>query len=156
MWFIRRVKEFHAAGAAGNKAAFVALTGSSATPLGLLATDGAEPVGWVAVGPRSRYLRAVKTPTLKATDRGEDDSTWLVPCLFVRPDRRGQSITQALLAGAVEFARASGARAIEGFPARDRLGSGDKQVGTASLFRRAGFDIAHSPSPNRVVMRLEF
>jgi GNAT superfamily N-acetyltransferase len=155
MWFIRRVKDFHADGAVGNKTAFLALAAASTLPLGLLAMEGEDPVGWVAVGPRSRYTRAITTPTLKATDRQEDDMVWLIPCLFVRPDRRGQGVTQTLLAGAVEFARTGGARAIEGFPCAERQRSGDRQVGTAALFGRAGFAATHHPSPNRVVMRLD-
>ena len=50
--------------------------------------DG-EPVGWAAAGPRSRYARAVRTPTLKGVDHSEDDDVWLAPCFFVRRDKRG-------------------------------------------------------------------
>ncbi|MDF1631861.1 GNAT family N-acetyltransferase [Mycoplana sp. MJR14] len=154
MWFIRRVKDFHAGGAAANRAAFAALGETSPLPLGLLAFDDDEPVGWVAAGPRARYARAVKTPTLKTTDRAEDATVWLVPCLFVRPERRGQAISGVLLAAAVELARQSGATAIEGFPLTGRTGNADRQVGTEALFRRAGFDAIDRPSSNRVVMRL--
>ena len=63
MWFIIPVKEFHALGHEGNRASFCELVASSEQPLGLLAYQNDEPVGWCAVGPRSRYVRALKTPT---------------------------------------------------------------------------------------------
>ena len=156
MWFIIAVKEYHQGGAAANEAKFKALAKSSAHPMGLIAYRDGEPVGWAAAGPRSRYARAVKTPTMKAIDQSENDDVWLVPCFFIRPDMRGQKITRALLEGAVKLARKSKASAIEGFPtAGSKLGSADRQVATEHLFETCGFNAISRPSSNRVVMRLE-
>ena len=116
MWFIIAVKEFHRGGSAANEQKFKAIAKSSAHPMGLIAYRDGEPVGWAAAGPRSRYARAVKTPTMKAIDQSENDDVWLVPCFFIRPDMRGQKITRALLEHVVTLARKSGASAIEGFP----------------------------------------
>jgi GNAT superfamily N-acetyltransferase len=80
----------------------------------------------------------------------------------VRPGHRGEGISHALLAGAVEFARTSGAPAIEGYPVDNR---GEKvdltmaYVGTKSLFEKAGFREAAPPASRlagfpRVLMRL--
>ena len=51
LWFIRPVKEFHAVGHTGNRASFCDLVATSEHPLGLLAYQNDEPVGWCAAGP---------------------------------------------------------------------------------------------------------
>ena len=156
MWFIIAVKEFHQGGSPANEAKFRALAESSAHPMGMIAYRDGEPVGWTAVGPRSRYARAVKTPTMKAVDQTENDGVWLVPCFFIRPDMRRQKITRELLQAAVKLAKKSGASAIEGFPtAGSKLSSADRQVGTEHMFETCGFRAISRPSSSRVVMRLD-
>jgi GNAT superfamily N-acetyltransferase len=157
MWFIIPVKEFHHGGSAANAAKFQALAGSSPHPLGAIAYLDDRPVGWAAAGPRSRYTRAVRTPTMKTVDQAENDSVWLVPCLFVHPDMRGWGIARKLLRCAVRMARGAGASAIEGFPfSGSRRRSTDRQVGNENLFGSCGFVPVSHPSPNRVIMRLDF
>ncbi len=155
MWFIIPVKDFHAAGSEGNRAQFCELAASSNLPMGLLAYQDGEPVGWCAVGPRSRYVRALKTPTYRGGAAEEDDDVWFVPCFFVRQDVRGEGIGQALLETAVTLAQEHYATAIEGFPysgSKRRSGS-DVQVGFEALFRTCGFEVIREPSASRVVMR---
>ena len=53
---------------------FKALAEAEAHPMGLMAVDQGEPVGRVALGPRARYARAVRTPTLKSFDQSENDA----------------------------------------------------------------------------------
>ena len=88
---------------------------------------------------------------------------WSVWCIRVRPGHRGEGISHALLAGAVEFARASGAPAIEGYPVDNK---GEKvdltmaYVGTRRLFEKAGFRKAADTESvingfPRVLMRLD-
>jgi GNAT superfamily N-acetyltransferase len=154
MWFIVRVKDYHTGGAAGNKAKLKELAATSTKPLGVIAYHGGEPVGWAAAGPRSRYKRAVATPTLKSIDQSENDTVWLVPCFFIHPDMRGQRIAGNLLKEAVALARSHGALAIEGFPTAKK-GSADRQVGTEPLFAAHGFRAVSRPSSNRAVMRLD-
>jgi GNAT superfamily N-acetyltransferase len=155
MWFLKSVKAFHADGASGNWSDFVRLARSSDLPLGLLAYDGGAAVGWCAAGPRSRYTRAIATPTYRGRDPDEDGDVWLVPCFFIRPQSRGQGVTRRLLQGAVELARANGARAVEAFPYTDgRRRGGDVQVGFAPVFAELGFRSIRSPSSSRTVMRL--
>ncbi len=45
MWFITSVREFHAAGRAGNREGLLRLIDESQVPVGLLAYDGQDPVG---------------------------------------------------------------------------------------------------------------
>jgi GNAT superfamily N-acetyltransferase len=158
MWFIIPVKEYHAGGPAGNRAAFTELAARSDLPLGLLAYDRAgDPAGWCAVGPRTRYVRALKTPTYRGGGAGSDTDIWLVPCFFVRKDTRGSGITRALLDAAVDLARQNGATAIESYPfaASVKHPSGDVQVGSEAVFAACGFVPVRRPSASRVVMRRE-
>lgn len=157
MWFITPVKDFHAVGHEGNRARFCELVANSDQPPGLLAYQNGEPVGWCAVGPRSRYVRALKTPTYSGGEVRKDSDIWLVPCFFVRKDARGAGVSRALLEAAVNLAKDNSATAIEGFPnsGTKRRSSGEIQVGFESLFSACGFKVIRTPSTSRVVMRRE-
>ena len=63
-------------------------------------------------------------------------------CFRVRPGHRGRGVARALLHGAVDFAAANGAPAVEGYPVDNRGQKVDltmAYVGTRGLFERAGF-----------------
>ncbi|MEV8314554.1 GNAT family N-acetyltransferase [Streptomyces sp. NPDC059900] len=127
-------------------------------PPGVLAYDGDEPVGWAAVAPRAQtsFARNRKIPHV------DDCAVWSLWCVRVRPGHRKQGISHALIAGAVEFARAHGAPAIEAYP----LDNGDARVdltmayaGLRKNFERAGFTHAADTTSvlaghPRVLMRL--
>lgn len=106
---------------------------------GVLAYDeNDQVVGWAAVAPRSElpFARSSKIPQI------DDLPVWSIWCLRVRPGHRGKGIAGPLLEGAVAYAQAQGAPAVEGYPVENR---GEKvdltmaYVGTRSLFERAGF-----------------
>jgi len=79
----------------------------------------------------------------------------------VRPGQRGRGISYALLDGAVAYARAQRAPAIEGYPVDNNGKKVDRTmayVGTRNLFERAGFTKAADTDSvsggfPRVVMR---
>jgi len=52
MWFIDSVKDFHAAGAEGNRTRFESLARAASEPMGVLAYREGKAVGWCAVGPQ--------------------------------------------------------------------------------------------------------
>jgi GNAT superfamily N-acetyltransferase len=105
---------------------------------GVLAYDDGEVVGWAAVAPRAElpFQRSAKIPHV------DDLPVWSIWCVRVRPGHRGKGIAHELLTGAVDYAAANGAPAVEGYPVDNR---GEKvdltmaYVGTRSLFERAGF-----------------
>jgi GNAT superfamily N-acetyltransferase len=105
---------------------------------GVLAYDDDEVAGWAAVAPRAElpFARSTKIPHV------DDLSVWSVWCIRVRPGHRGSGLSQRLLEGAVEHARANGAPAVEGYPVDNRGERVDQTmayVGTRAVFERAGF-----------------
>jgi GNAT superfamily N-acetyltransferase len=105
---------------------------------GVLAYDGVEVVGWAAVAPRSElpFARSTKIPHV------DELPVWSVWCIRVRPGHRGKHISHALLEGAVAYARAQGAPAVEGYPVDNKGQRVDltmAYVGTRKLFEDAGF-----------------
>ena len=128
-------------------------------PPGVLAYQGDEVVGWAAVHPRADTSFA----TNRRIPHVDDLDVWSLWCIRVRPGHRGEGISHALVEGAVEFARASGAPAIEAYPVDNK---GEKvdltmaYVGTRRLFERAGFTKAANTESvlngfPRVLMRLD-
>ena len=125
---------------------------------GVLAYADGEVAGWAAVAPRSElpFARSRKIPHV------DDRPVWSVWCIRVRPGHRGQGISLALLDGAVAYARAQGAPAVEGYPVDNRGQKVDltmAYVGTRRLFERAGFTKASDTESvsggfPRVLMRL--
>ena len=142
----------------GNRRRFERMTAASATPMGVLASVDGAPVGWGACGPRSRYTAAIdgRSSLLRGRPREEDETVWLVACLFVAPAHRARGVTHALVRAAVELARQEGALAIEAWPlAASSPRSGDAFVGREEVFRAAGFGCVDRPTPQRAVMRLD-
>jgi GNAT superfamily N-acetyltransferase len=142
----------------GNQRRFDSMASGSPTPMGILASQAGEPIGWCACGPRSRYAAATspRNKIMRNRVRSEDEIVWLLPCLFVRVGRRGQGVTHTLVRAAVELARREGASAIEGWPlAGSERGTTDAFLGREQVFEDLGFSCVERPSPERVIMRLE-
>jgi GNAT superfamily N-acetyltransferase len=124
---------------------------------GVLAYDDTQVVGWAGVAPREQ-LSFARSRVIPHVD---DLPVWSVWCLRVRPSHRGRGISRVLLDGAVDFARASGAPAIEGYPADNNGAKIDvvmAYVGARSLFESAGFTLASTTAAvaggiPRVLMR---
>jgi ribosomal protein S18 acetylase RimI-like enzyme len=129
---------------------------------GLVAYDGSEPVGWVAVAPRTTYRRLLgsSVPWAGRSEDKTDDSVWAVTCFVVRSGFRSQGLCYALAQAAVEFARERGADALEGYPIVAKPGQritwDEASVGTAQVFAAAGLERVSSPTVRRRVMRLDF
>ena len=121
------------------------------------------PVGWVAVEPRTEYPRLLGLPTVWKGRPGEDrqdDSVWSVTCFVVRKGYRKRGLTYALAAAAADYAKANGARALEGYAMLTQPGKeitwGELHVGARQVFAEAGFTEVSRPSVRRAVMRIDF
>ena len=135
----------------------------SGTTSGLVAYLDGEPVGWCAVEPRShhpRLLLKTRVPWEGRTEDKTDASVWAVTCFVTRSGFRRRGISRALAHAAVDFARARGARALEGYPMIDEPAQGwllgELHVGSRSVFADAGFTEVSRPTVRRVVMRIDF
>ena len=152
MWWRIPAKEWTANGNAGNHAALAGAV-HSGEPVGLLAYDGGTPVGWVAVAPRYRYPRLLRSTTLHLAP-DDEPGVWSVTCFYIHRRHRRSGVAAALLAAAVDHAAGA---IVEGYPVDTgdtRRPSGDLFTGTVPLFTRAGFHVHARPaSGRRVVMR---
>ena len=115
---------------------------------GLIAFEGAEPVGWVAVAPRAELARVDKS---RATPRVDDTEVWVIPCVTVMKTARRRGIAVALIKAAVQYAAEQGAPAVEAYPRAGTARTGDDNAyfGTEPLFRRAGFKVVRGPLKDR-------
>ena len=111
----------------------------SRVPIGVLACKGDEPIGWCSVAPRETYVRLEKSRTMPRVT-SPATPTWTILCFFVARPHRNQHVAQALLKGAIEYARRQGAEVVEGYPF-DTSGVSSTHRGHSSLFKSARFEI---------------
>ena len=157
MAFILPRSEYHRGGRGGNRERFEEMAQTADPPMGLLAYRDGRPVGWCALGPRTRYPPAISPRAKILNDRNpdEDDEVWLVPCFFVRVGERKHGTTSELLKAGVALAQTYGAKAIEGWPLTSRHPSADGYLGREDVFSACCFECVRRPSPRRAVMRRE-
>jgi GNAT superfamily N-acetyltransferase len=152
MWWRLTRSEFSQKQYDGNKRAIRKIIATGQEP-GILAYIGGEPIGWCAVAPREAYPTLERSRNLKSVD---DEAVWSVTCFYMARGYRKQGITRPLLAAAVRFAQAQGARIVEGYPI-DNQGRKKDSVsvftGLASTFTQAGFVEVVRRAPTRPVMR---
>ena len=154
MWWRLNRSEWSRGKGEGNRKAFRKLVRSGAEP-GVLAYATGEPVGWCAIAPREQYPKLNHSRILKPVD---DQSVLSVTCFFVARNLRNQGLSTALLKAAVDFARARGAKIVEGYPHDTKKATADVFVytGLASAFRKAGFKEVVRRSKTRPIMRISF
>lgn len=132
------------------------------TTSGLVAYLNGEPAGWCAVEPRTAYTRLLRArvPWTGRTEDRNDDGVWAVTCFVTRTGFRRRGISRALARAAAGFARARGARAVEGYPMITERGQevtwDELFVGSRSIFADAGFGEVSRPTLRRAVMRIDF
>lgn len=121
-------------------------------PPGILAYDGAEPVGWCAIAPRADYCRLVTHRTLKPVD---EQPVWSITCLFVKKGYRRRGLSSALIDAAAQWAGSQGATIVEAYPTEPGQTLPDPFIfsGIVSMFTRAGFEEVKRPSKTRAIVR---
>jgi GNAT superfamily N-acetyltransferase len=130
-------------GSRGRREAMTKIARRRRAP-GLLAYDGDQAVGWVAIAPRTEYRRIESS---RATPRVDDEDVWVIPCITVRPTARGRGVAIALIRAAVAYAKKQGAPAVEAYPRAGAARTKDDNAffGTEPMFRRAGFRVVRKP-----------
>lgn len=126
-------------------------------PPGVVTYRDGEPVGWCSIGPRSDIPRLERSRLIRPVD---GVPVWSVICVVVRGGRRRQGVTTAMLEGAVAYAAARGAPAVEAHPVDPpgRMDTTMAFVGTRAMFERVGFEVvgttgARASGLPRLVMR---
>jgi GNAT superfamily N-acetyltransferase len=150
-------QRFRDADAPDNRTALHEEVTHSDVPVGLIAYDGGEAVGWTRVVPRSTLPGIARNRAL-ARILDDDPSAWWVTCFVVRRDHRGQGVGVQLLGEAVEWAARHGASVLDGHPVDTDLLSGHPApsavfTGTLRMFERVGFVELGRTFPSRPVMR---
>ena len=135
-------------GSRGRREAMTRLARRRRAP-GLLAFEGEEPVGWIAIAPRHELKRVDAS---RATPRVDDVDVWVIPCITVRPSARGRGIAKAMIKAAVAYAKAHGAPAVEAYPRAGSARTKDDNAffGTEPLFRGAGFKVIAKSAKGRL------
>ena len=139
--------------AQANRAGLKALV-DAGNPPGLIGYRGKVPVGWISIGPREDYAKLARSPVMKPVD---DRPVWSIICFVVPSEFRGQGVAQALLKGALAYAKKQGARLVEAYPV-DRPGrskDADMWFGAKSMYDRAGFKEVARRKPQRPIVRIK-
>ena len=136
---------------AANKGLFRALV-EAGPPPGLIGYDAGTPVAWARVTPRATLPGLKRARYFKVS--GPDAGVWSISCFTVKTRHRGQGWTGALVAAAIPFARAQGAKLLEAY-ANDPQGPitpAAAYLGLASTFARLGFHETGRHWPGKVLM----
>ena len=98
------------------------------------------PVGWCNIGPRAEIPRLAGSKLIRPVD---DLPVWSIICVVVRTGHRKKGVTGHLIEGAVAYAAANGAPAVEAYPVdpKGRMDLTMAFVGTRSMFEKAGFEV---------------
>jgi GNAT superfamily N-acetyltransferase len=152
MWWRSTRREFEQRKGEDNRRAMKAIVESGRVP-GLLAYKGKEPVGWCSIAPREEFASLERSPVLKRID---DRPVWSIVCFYVARARRGQGVAEALIDGALDYARKNGARVVESYPTPPKkapLAPVSSFMGLPAMFARAGFVECARPSRSKWIMR---
>ena len=100
-----------------------------------------------------KNAKLAHSPVMKPID---DQPVWSVICFVVPAEYRRHGVAQALLAGAVAYAKKNGAKLIEAYPVDKPSRSHDDFMwfGAKSMYDKAGFSEVARRKPQRPVVRL--
>jgi GNAT superfamily N-acetyltransferase len=134
-----------------NKRQLKALVDRGVMP-GLVGYEKDRALGWISLGPREDYAKLERSPVMKPID---DKPVWSIICFVVDPEARGRGVAEAMLKGAMSWARKRGVRLLEAYPCDKRKRAHDDSMwfGAKSMFDRAGFTEVARRKPMRPVMR---
>jgi GNAT superfamily N-acetyltransferase len=134
-----------------NRRSLKSLVDSGYVP-GLIGYEDGSPVGWISLGPREDYAKLRRSPVMKAVD---DKPVWSIVCFFVDKRSRGRGVSEAMLRGAIEYARSQGVRLLEAYPV-DKVEPSHPDFmffGAKRMYDRAGFKEVARRKEGRPVVR---
>jgi GNAT superfamily N-acetyltransferase len=156
-WRLNRA-EFKAARGNGTKQILQQMVDRNEVP-GLLAYDlqqerGKNIVGWCSLGPREDFLALENSRILKRVD---DQKVWSIVCFYVAKPARRSGLMLTLLEAAKDYARAQGAKLLEGYPIdlQANVTGYAGYMGFASAYRNAGFVEVGRASDTQLIMRCD-
>ena len=135
-----------------NKRSLRSLVDAGTVP-GLIGYRDGSPVGWNSLGPREEYAKLRRSPVMKPVD---DKPVWSIVCFFVDKRARGRGVSEALLRGAIDYARSRGATLVEAYPVDKNEPSHPDFMffGAKRMYDRAGFkEVARRKETRPVVRR---
>lgn len=103
-------------------------------PIGVIAVEAGEAVGWCSAADRTTFARLRRSRTMP---RVSELPTWTINCLFVKRMWRGRRLAELLVNAAAECARQSGAHELEAYP-YDTAGISSTHQGHSQTFARCG------------------
>jgi GNAT superfamily N-acetyltransferase len=122
---------------------------------GIIATIGAQAVGWLKVVPAVAARKAYEQRFYRGLPcfGGDRHGVFLIGCALVHPAHRRLGVARAMVAHAVEIAPSLGARALEAIPRRPREPVTDEELWTvpAGAFRDLGFEEVSATDPYPVL-----
>jgi GNAT superfamily N-acetyltransferase len=110
-WRLKRT-EFDTLKGEGRKAGLKRLVDNGEVPGLILSVDG-KPAGWCSIGPRENYQALERSRSLKRIDL---QPVWSIVCFYVDKAYRKQGLMSKLVAAAVKYAKANGAKIVEAYP----------------------------------------
>jgi GNAT superfamily N-acetyltransferase len=110
-----------------NKCALKALVDKGVAP-GLIGYRDGKPIAWVSLGPREDYAKLARSTVMKPVD---DKPVWSVVCFYTAREARGEHLAEAMLKGAIDYARSRGARLVEAYPVDKRNAIATIRCGSA-------------------------
>ena len=116
-------------------------------PPGLIAFLNNVPAGWCQLTAKSSL------PWLEKNYGSGNDTTpgtWCISCFYIKNKYRKIGVTSALIEYAINLAKRSKVKLIEGYP----VNSKSSFTGYPSTFRKAGFKNHGQGKYNRTIMRL--
>ena len=159
-WYKIPGSDFRSIGDEALRDRLEAQVGAGDSGPGLIAYDGDTPVGWCAVEPRPNLVRLSNSRIIAGGTPDpdfDDPSIWAVTCFVVPRAFRKRGVGRALAEAAVEYARAHGARLLEGYAvdpaARTGAPAAELFPGTVTMFENAGFAEVARPKADRAIMQ---
>ena len=132
-----------------NKAAFHQIV-ETGPPPGLLAFIDNQAVGWCQLTPREALPQLDRERRLKRPDALQ---VWSISCFYIRIGFRKKGVSTALIAAALQAAKAAHAPALEAYPLDADKTPSASGTGYATTFARAGFKTIATHTPPRPIMR---